>query len=85
MPSVSGIYDEDEGEKIAEAINVSREEPPAPPAIAQIAAPEKSADPIEEMITAPAPTEAVEWSEVEDDEPPAPIGFPGDRPMERRV
>lgn len=81
----SGIYDEDEGEKIAEAINVSREEPPAPPAIAQIAAPEQSADSIEEMITAPAPTEAVEWSEVEDDEPPAPIGFPGDRPMERRV
>lgn len=83
----SGIYDEDEGEKIAEAVDVAREEPPAPPAMVQIAAPEPQADTIEEMITAPAPTETVEWSEVDDDEPPPPMSsrFPGDRPMERRV
>lgn len=82
----SGIYDEDEGEKIAEATDVSREEPPEPP-IVQLAAPEQRPGDIEEMITAEPPAETVEWSEVDAGEPPDPIssGFPGDRPMERRA
>lgn len=79
----SGIYDEDEGEKIAEMRDVTpRDEPPAPPAISRIVAPIE-VDSVEGMITAAPPAEVVEWGEVEADEPPDPIssGFPGDRPM----
>lgn len=81
----SGIYDEDEGAKIAEMRDVTpRDEPPAPPSISRIVPPIET-DSIEEMITTEPPTETVEWSEVDADEPPDPIssGFPGDRPMQK--
>lgn len=86
----SGVYDEDEGAKIAEASDVAREEPPKPPARPL---------PAEELIHVKEPAETVEWTEPAEqeaaatDQPPVPpsssakkadpisSGFPGDKPM----
>lgn len=86
----SGIYDEDEGAKIAEARDVTVEEPPKPPARPL---------PAEELIHVKEPAETVEWTDAAEqeaaatDQPPVPpsssarkadpisSGFPGDKPM----
>ncbi|MFA5951528.1 MAG: RecT family recombinase [Hyphomicrobium sp.] len=86
----SGVYDEDEGAKIAEARDVTREEPPRPPSPAL---------PAEELIHVTEPAETVEWTDAAEqeaaatDQPPVPpsssakkadpisSGFPGDKPM----